>query len=106
MIQPEIYKIADDYIAELEREQQEEIAKVQELQDFWCQNFPKAAYMPPDKRFLWWVRTYDVRLLKYAIGIATTNLSQHLSSVRIGKYVSAVCRNVQAEAARTQRGAA
>ena len=104
MIQPEVQRNADDYIAELERKHQEEIAKVQELQEFWCQSFPKAAYMPADKRFLWWVRTYDVRLLKYAIGIATTNLSQNLSTVRVGKYVSAVCRNTQAAAAR--KGAA
>jgi hypothetical protein len=95
-----------DYIAELERKREEEAIKVAELQEFWCQTFPKAEFMPPDKRFFWWVRSYDVRLLKYAISITATNLYYNLSPDRLGKYVSVVCRNVQAEAARTQSGGA
>jgi hypothetical protein len=99
MIQPEIYKIADDYIADLERHREEEIAKARELMDFWCQTFPEAEFMPEDKRFFWWVRSYDMRVLKYAISVTATNLAHDLPPDRLGKYVSSVARNVQEQAA-------
>jgi hypothetical protein len=91
----------NDYLADLERKHQEEVSNVRELQDFWCQCFPKCEYIPADKRFFWWVRTYDMRLLRYAVSIAAMNLSHSLTPDRLGKYVSAVARNI-----REQGGAA
>lgn len=87
-----------DYLEQLEREQAEELRRAGELEDFWYERFPGAKWVPPDSRFLWWVRNYDDRILRYAITTASMNLNHGLSPVRLGKYVSAVCRNVAEQA--------
>jgi hypothetical protein len=83
----------------LEQKQATEAARVKELQEFWCASFPTAEWMPADRRFFWWVRSYDQRTLKYAITTAATSLSHSYSPERLGKYVSAVARNVTQECA-------
>jgi hypothetical protein len=90
----------ETYLENLERKHATEIANARELEDHWCESFPGAKFIPPDRRFLWWVRNYDLRLMKYAVTITATNASPHWSVPRLGKYASAVARNIQAEANR------
>jgi len=82
------------YIENLEREHAAETASVKELQQFWCESFPGCEWLPIEKRFRWWVRTYGLRLMKHAVTVTAANASHDWSVTRLGKYASGVARNI------------
>jgi hypothetical protein len=90
----------DAYLEKLEREHAQEIYDVGELTGFWMDTFVWGRPLPSEKRFLWWVRTYGLRLMKHAFTITAANASRQWSATRLGKYASAVARNIHEEATR------
>jgi len=88
------------YVEQLERQHAEETASVRELQQFWCHSFPGCEWIPLEKRFRFWVRTYGVRLMKHAITVTATNAQPNWSVTRQGKYCSGVARNIHEQAQR------
>jgi hypothetical protein len=89
----------DTYLEKLEREHAAETAAVRELEDLWRETFAAwKPYMPEEKRFRWWVRTYGLRLMRHAVTITSANASRDWSVTRLGKYASAVARNIHEEA--------
>jgi hypothetical protein len=89
------------YVEQLERQHAAETAAVRELEDLWRVTFAAwEPYMPEEKRFRWWVRTYGLRLMKHAVSITATNASRHWSVTRLGKYCSGVARNIHEQARR------
>jgi hypothetical protein len=86
------------YLEQLEQKHAEETKAVYGLQVFWCQAFPDREWIPVEKRFLWWVRTYGVRLMKHAITITATNAAPDWSVTRLGKDCSGVARNIHEQA--------
>jgi hypothetical protein len=96
---------AEAYLEKLELENSTAAAGVQELQRHWCQSFKGCEFMPPDKRFAWWLRTYGLRLMKIAVTITATNAARSWSVNRLGKYTSAVARNIYEQAQREEQAA-
>lgn len=88
----------ETYIENLEREHAVETANVKELQQFWCECFSAWEWIPIEKRFRWWVRTYGLRLMKHAVTITAANASPDWSVTRLGKYASGVARNIHEQA--------
>jgi hypothetical protein len=85
----------ETYLETLEREHAAETAAVRELEQLWRDTFTDwKPYMPEEKRFRWWVRTYGLRLMRHAIAVTAANASRSWSLTRLGKYTSGVARNI------------
>lgn len=87
------------YLEQLERQHAEETAAVRELEDLWRVTFADwKPYMPEEKRFRFWVRTYGLRLMKHAVTITKDACKRSWSVTRLGKYCSGVARNIHEQA--------
>jgi hypothetical protein len=97
----------EHYLEKLERRQAEENTTVMELEDLWKKTFSGwKPHMPEGKRFRWWVRTYGLRLMKHAVAVTAASASPSWSVNRLGKYTSAVARNITEQAQQEEQNAA
>jgi hypothetical protein len=91
--------ITDTYLEQLERQHAAETVAVRELEQLWRETFADwKPYMPEEKRFRWWIRTYGLRLMKHAVTVTAANAAHGWSVTRLGKYASGVARNVHGQA--------
>jgi len=89
----------ETYLERLEQEHAAETNAVRELQEFWRSAYPFMQWrcLPEEKRFRFWVRTYGLRLMKHALTITKDNCKSSWTVTRLGKYASAVARNIHEE---------
>jgi len=90
----------ETYLDTLEQQHAAETAEVRELQKFWHSTFVAAqwSYLPEERRFRFWVRTYGVRLMKHAITVTKDSCAGSWSVNRLGKYASGVARRIHEQA--------